>query len=318
MLNKVLDGGNLVLGRKHNMKNNIPNGIFSSVVKEVLEEELGISKEAYEEANRMFAFIEKIISDSTKYKFYYIDDVLVYGIQDYGDINLFDEKYAINYHFEFIFVKNAEEYNKYSKSILLEYLGFAQEDNLLFIRMPIMCSDIDNVRMDNKTSSVLNDTLQHEFKHIYQKYILSQKDENRNILDYKKSKVYYRATEWIYAHNYDGSDLYNMFWAIYYLTPAEITANAQALYGEIKRRAKDKKDAIDILNNSEFIEEMQIYSNLLGKLNNNKIKLSDLMIVQRKLGRNTEWIIKYINKGLNKMKQSVRKIEKLIDKEYLQ
>ena len=108
-----------------------------------------------------------------------------------------------------------------------------------------------------------------------------------------------------------------MFWAIYYLTPVEITANAQALYGEIKKKAKDKGDAIDVLSNSEFMEEMQIYSNLLEKLNNNKIKLSDLMLVQRKLGRNTEWIIKYINKGVNKMKQSVRKLEKLIDKEYI-
>jgi hypothetical protein len=313
----MLDGGKLVLGRKRNIKNNIPKGMFSSVVTEVLEEELGISKEAYDESNRMFMYIEKIISDKTKYKFYFIDNILVYGVQNYGDIDLFDGKYTINYHFNFIFIKNAEEFDKYSKSIQLEYLGFSQEDNLLFIKMPIMCPDIDNVKMDNETSFDLYNTLQHEFKHIYQKYMLSQKDEKRNILDYKKSKVYQKATEWIYAHNYDGSDLCKMFWAIYYLTPVEITANAQALYGEIKKRAKDKGDAIDVLSNSEFMEEMQIYSNLLEKLNNNKIKLSDLMLVQRKLGRNTEWIIKYINKGINKMKQSVRKIEKLIDKEYV-
>lgn len=147
--------------------------------------------------------------------------------------------------------------------------------------------------------------------------MLSKKDENRNILDYKKSNVYQKATKWIYAYNYDGSDLCKMFWAIYYLTPVEITANAQALYGDIKKRAKDKKDAIDILSNSEFMEETQIYSDLLKKLNNNKIKLSDLMLVQRELGRNKKWIIKYINRGVNKMKQSIRKIEKLIDKEYV-
>lgn len=312
----MLDGGNLVLGRKHSMKNNIPKGMFSSVVTEVLEEELGISKEAYDESVRMFTSIEKIISDRSKYKFYFIDNVMVYGIQNYGDINLFDNKYTINYRFEFIFIKNAEEYNKYSKSIQLECLGFDQESNFLFIRLPIMCSDIDDVRMDNETSNSLYDILQHEFKHIYQKYMLSQKDEKRTILDYKKNKVYQRASAWINVNNYDGSDLSKMFWAIYYLTPAEITANAQALYGEIKKKAKDRGDAIDVLSNSEFVEEMQIYSNLLEKLNNNKIKLSDLMRVQRKLGRNTEWIIKYIHRGLNKMKQSIRKIEKLIDKEY--
>ena len=42
----MLDGGKLVLGRKRNMKNNVPKGMFSSVATEVLEEELGISKEA--------------------------------------------------------------------------------------------------------------------------------------------------------------------------------------------------------------------------------------------------------------------------------
>ena len=50
----MLDGGNLVLGRKRNMKNNIPEGMFSSIVTEVLEEELGISKEAYDEAIRIY------------------------------------------------------------------------------------------------------------------------------------------------------------------------------------------------------------------------------------------------------------------------
>lgn len=312
----MLDGGKLVLGRKRNMKNNFPKGMFSSVVTEVLEEELGISKEAYDESIRMFTYIEKIISDKTKYKFYFIDNVKVYGIQHYGDISLFDNKYTINYRFEFIFIKTAEEYHKYSESIRLDYIDFVQDDKILFIRLPIICSDIDDVKMDNETSNILYNTIQHEFKHIYQKYMVSQKDEKRRLLNYKKNTVYQRALKWIYANDYNGSDLSKMFWAIYYLTPAEITANAQALYGEIKKRAKDKEDAINALNNSEFVEELQIYSNLLEKLNNNKIKLSDLMTVQLRLGKNTEWIIKYIHRGLNKMKQSVRKIEKLIDKEY--
>ena len=312
----MLDGGKLVLGRKRNMKNNTPKGIFSSVVTEVLEEELGISKEAYDEAVRIYNIISSLISDKSEYGYFFINEMKVYGVQKKEDIEIFNQSYTINYHFEFIFIKNVEEYIKYSNSIQLEYLGFDQENNLLFIRLPIIYSDIDNVKMDNKTSNRLYDTLQHEFKHIYQKYMLSQKDEKRDILDYKKNKVYQRATAWIYANNYDGSDLSKMFWAIYYLTPIEITANTQALYGEIKKRAKDREDAIDILNNSEFVEEMQIYSKLLEKLNNNKIKLSDLMLVQRKLGRNTEWIIKYIHRGINKMKQSIRKLEKLIDKEY--
>ena len=318
----MLDGGKLVLGRKRNMKNNMPKGMFSSVVTEVLEEELGISKEAYDEAIRIYNVIELLISTKSEYGYYFIDREKVYGIKRDGDIDLFNNQYTINYHFEFIFIDNTETYETLNNSIQIEFIGYDQDSNTLYIRFPILTPNYFNlktevVKMDNKTASELYNTLQHEFKHIYQKYMLSQKDEKRNILDYKKSKVYQKATEWIYAHNYDGSDLCKMFWAIYYLTPVEITANAQALYGEIKKRAKDKGDAIDVLSNSEFMEEMQIYSNLLEKLNNNKVKLSDLMLVQRKLGRNTEWIIKYINKGVNKMKQSVRKIEKLIDKEYI-
>lgn len=313
----MLDGGKLVLGRKRNMKKKNIKELFSSVVTEVLEEELGVSKEAYDEAVRIYNVIKLLVSEKSEYGYYFINNTLVYGIQRIGDIELFNNKYTINYQIEFIFIKNKEDYDKYSNSIQLEYLGFAQEDNLLFIRMPIMCPDIDNMKMDNETSTVLYDALQHEFKHIYQKYMVSQKDEKCNLIDFKSSRVYQRATEWIYANNYDGSDLCKLFWAIYYLTPVEITANVQALYGEIKKKAKDRGDAIDILNNSEFMEEIQIYSNLLEKLNNNKIKLSDLILVQRKLERDTEWIIKYITKGVNKMKQNVRKLEKLIDKEYV-
>lgn len=318
----MLDGGKLSLGRKRNMKNKGINEMFSSVVTEVLEEELGISKEAYDEAVRIFNVIETLIMTESEYGYYFIDQEKVYGIKREGDIDVFNQKYTINYSFEFIFIDNAEMYEKLNSSIQLEYLGYDQNYNILFIRFPILTpsyfnSKTETVKMDNKTASELYNTLHHEFKHIYQKYILSQKDEKRQLLDFKKSKVYHKATSWIYQNGYDGSDLSKIFWAIYQLTSEEITANIQGLYGDIKKKAKNRGDAIDILSNSEFTEEMQVYSNLLDKLNNNKVKLSDLMVIQRRLGRNTEWLIKYINKGVNKMRQSVRKLEKLIDKEYI-
>ena len=318
----MLDGGKLALGRKRNMKNKDIKEMFSSVVTEVLEEELGISKEAYDEAVRIYNVINALIMTESEYGYYFIDREKVYGIKREGYIEIFNQKYTINYNFEFIFVDNAEMYGKLNDSIQLEYTGYDQNSNILFIRIPILTPSYFNskaeiIKMDNKTASDLYNTLQHEFKHIYQKYMLSQKDEKRQLLDFKKSKVYHKATLWIFQNGYDNSDLSKMFWAIYQLTSEEITANIQGLYGEIKKNAKNRGDAIDILSNSEFVEEMQVYSNLLDKLNNNKVKLSDLMVIQKRLGRNTKWLIKYINKGVNKMKQSVRKLEKLIDKEYI-
>jgi hypothetical protein len=90
------------------------------------------------------------------------------------------------------------------------------------------------------------------------------------------------------------------------------------VYGSIKRQARNRNDAMTILNSSEFMEEMDLCSGILNKLINNRVSLFDQMYVQQKLGRDVKWITKYINRGLNRMKQSVRKLEKLIDKEYLQ
>ena len=321
MLNNMLDGGKLVLGRKRNMKNNFPKGMFSSVVTEVLEEELGISKEAYDEAIRIYNAINLLISEKSEYGYFFIDGIKVYGIQREGDIEVFKQSYTINYLFQFVFIDNSETYKMLSDNIQLEFTSYDQEDNVLYIRVPVILPNGFNIKtdavvMDNKTASFIFETLQHEFKHIYQKYKLSQTNEKSLLIGFKKNNVYQKASEWIYKNGYDGSDVAKIFWAIYYLEPVEITANIQMVYGEIKKKAKTKNEAIDILNNSEFMGEMKVYSNLLEKLNNNNIKLSDLRKVQNFLKRNPEWLIKYIHRGLNKMKQSVRKIEKLIDKEY--
>lgn len=321
MLNNMLDGGKLVLGRKYNMKNNFPKGMFSSVVTEVLEEELGISKEAYDEAIRIYNAINLLISEKSEYGYFFIDGIKVYGIQREGDIEVFKQSYTINYLFQFVFIDNSETYKMLSDNIQLEFTSYDQEDNVLYIRVPVILPNGFNIKtdavvMDNKTASLIFETLQHEFKHIYQKYKLSQTNEKSLLIGFKKNNVYQKASEWIYKNGYDGSDVAKIFWAIYYLEPVEITANIQMVYGEIKKKAKTKNEAIDILNNSEFMGEMKVYSNLLEKLNNNNIKLSDLRKVQNFLKRNPEWLIKYIHRGLNKMKQSVRKIEKLIDKEY--
>lgn len=317
----MLDGGKLVLGRKRNMKNNFPKGMFSSVVTEVLEEELGISKEAYDEAIRIYNAINLLISEKSEYGYFFIDGIKVYGIQREGDIEVFKQSYTINYLFQFVFIDNNETYKMLSDNIQLEFMAYDQEDNVLYIRVPIILPNGFNIKtdavvMDNKTASLIFETLQHEFKHIYQKYKLSQTNEKSLLMGFKKNDVYQKVSEWIYKNGYDGSDVAKIFWAIYYLEPVEITANIQMVYGEIKKKAKTKNEAIDILNNSEFMGEMKVYSNLLEKLNNNNIKLSDLRRVQIFLKRNPEWLIKYIHRGLNKMKQSVRKIEKLIDKEY--
>jgi hypothetical protein len=317
----MLDGGKLVLGRKHNMKNSQSNGLFSSVVTEVLNEELGFSNEAYDEAVRLYNIINQLISTKSEYNYYLIDGIKVYGIKKEGSIEIFNKKHILDYRFEFIFINGNEIHKKLSNSIQIEFAGYDQNNNLLILRIPIWVSvffnpETDEAEMDNNTASELYNTLQHEFKHIYQKYVLSQKDKNRNLLSFKNNIVYHKATEWIYANGYNGSDLSKMFWAIYQLEPAEITANLQGLFGEIKSKAKSKDDAINILNNSDFAEEIMIYSDILDKLTNNKIKLSDLFVVQRRLERNKEWITKYIRKGVSKMKQSYRKIEKLIEKEY--
>ena len=317
----MLDGGKLVLGRKRNMKNNFLKGMFSSVVTEVLEEELGISKEAYDEAIRIYNAINLLISEKSEYGYFFIDGIKVYGIQREGDIEVFKQSYTINYLFQFVFIDNNETYKMLSDNIQLEFMAYDQEDNILYIRVPVILPNGFNIKtdavvMDNKTASLIFETLQHEFKHIYQKYKLSQTNEKSLLMGFKKNDVYQKVSEWIYKNGYDGSDVAKIFWAIYYLEPVEITANIQMVYGEIKKKAKTKNEAIDILNNSEFMGEMKVYSNLLEKLNNNNIKLSDLRRVQIFLKRNPEWLIKYIHRGFNKMKQSVRKIEKLIDKEY--
>ena len=183
MLNNMLDGGKLVLGRKYNMKNNFPKGMFSSVATKVLEEELGISKEAYDEAIRIYNAINLLISEKSEYGYFFIDGIKVYGIQREGDIEVFKQSYRINYMFQFVFIDNNETYKMLNDNIQLEFTAYDQEYNVLYIRVPVMLPNGFNIKtdavvMDDKTASLLFETLQHEFKHIYQKYKLSQTNEN--------------------------------------------------------------------------------------------------------------------------------------------
>ena len=183
MLNNMLDGGKLVLGRKRNMKNNFPKGMFSSVATEVLEEELGISKDAYDEAIRIYNAINLLISEKSEYGYFFIDGIKVYGIQRKGDIEVFKQSYRINYMFQFVFIDNNETYKMLNDNIQLEFTAYDQENNILYIRVPVILPNGFNIKtdavvMDDKTASLLFETLQHEFKHIYQKYKLSQTNEN--------------------------------------------------------------------------------------------------------------------------------------------
>ena len=218
----MLDGGKLVLGRKRNMKNNFPKGMFSSVATEVLEEELGISKDAYDEAIRIYNAINLLISEKSEYGYFFIDGIKVYGIQKEGDIEVFKQSYRINYMFQFVFIDNNETYKMLNDNIQLEFTAYDQESNVLYIRVPVILPDGFNIKtdavvMDNKTASFIFETLQHEFKHIYQKYKLSQTNEKSLLIGFKKNNVYQKASEWIYKNGYDGSDVAKIFWAIYYL-----------------------------------------------------------------------------------------------------
>jgi hypothetical protein len=318
----MLDGGKLVLGRKRNM-NNSSNGLFSSVVSEVLEEELGISKEVHDEALKMYYFIGALLLTNTEYGYYFVDNTKVYGIHKEGSIKIFKDDYFLNYSIEFIFVENQDAIDELRNRIFLEQLGYSQGSNTLVIRMPIITSEnfnpeTDVVQLDDNVDADIYNTLQHEFKHIYQKYMISLKDKERKLMNFKEREVYQKAVNWIYTNGYNNSDKAKIFWAIYVSSPVEITANIQSVYGSIKRQARNRNDAMTILNSSEFMEEMDLCSGILNKLINNRVSLFDQMHVQQKLGRDVKWITKYINRGLNRMKQSVRKLEKLIDKEYLQ
>ena len=96
MLYSMLDGGKLVLGRKRNM-NNSSNGLFSSVVSEVLEEELGISKEVHDEALKMYYFIGALLLTNTEYGYYFVDNTKVYGVHKEGRVKIFKDDYFLNY-----------------------------------------------------------------------------------------------------------------------------------------------------------------------------------------------------------------------------
>jgi hypothetical protein len=318
-MKNMLDGGSLTHGRKRNMKIN-SNGMFSSIVEETLKEELGVSKEAYDDAKRFYEKIKTLLTVRSNYRYFDIDSLQVIGIKEYGKENLFDGKYIINYRIEIIFISNEEMYRKYDNSIVLDLSYYSQDDNLLHIRIPIVLKEdfnlkSENVSMDAKTSVELYNTLQHEFKHIYQKYKLSLVDKSRALLSVKEDEIYQNVTEWLYTHRNDGSDLYDIFYALYYLEPVEITANIQQLYGHLKL-SKTKNDAIEAVNNSEIMRELKIYDSLLEKFKNNQIKLSDLFVLRTKLKKDKKWVINYITKGVKKLKQNIRKLIALIENEF--
>ena len=157
--------------------------MFSSVATKVLEEELGISKEAYDEAIKIYNAINLLISEKSEYGYFFIDGIKVYGIQRKGDIEVFKQSYRINYMFQFVFIDNNETYKMLNDNIQLEFTAYDQENNILYIRVPVILPNGFNIKtdavvMDDKTASLLFETLQHEFKHIYQKYKLSQTNEN--------------------------------------------------------------------------------------------------------------------------------------------
>lgn len=319
----MLDGGSLTHGRKRNMKINPNfNGMFSSIVEETLKEELGISKEAYDEAINFYKKIKTVLKDKSKYTYFNVDDLKVFGVKEKGNEVIFNGEYTIKYILEIIFITNEEMYRKYSNSIQLELNYYSLDCNLLHIRTPIILKEnfdlnTDNVSIDVKTNVELYNALQHEFKHIYQKYKVSLLDKSRPLLSLKNDQIYQNVVEWLYTHQNNGSDLYNIFYAIYYLEPAEITANVQELYGKVKL-AKVKKEAMEIVNNSEIMSELKIYNTLLEKFKNNQIKLSDLFVLRTKLKQNKKWVINYITKGVKKLKQSIRKLIALIDKEFIE
>jgi hypothetical protein len=320
----MLDGGSLVLGRKKLMEKTIKkerlNNIVSENIRKVLNEELGISKEVHIEAQRIYTFLTNLLENKSLYAEYKEHSITYNAVKWVNEVTLFGG-FRVTFDISLVFVRSEEEYNDYSRYMTLEFWGYNSRTNELFIHMPVFIEpdyDFINqpVKFTKSQDAEFCETIEHELKHIYQIFRTNQNNNKAHIMPHKTRKVYEKVSMWLRTYGVDGSDISKMLWAVYYLNPVEITANIQLVYGTIKRNAKTKEEALAILNSSDFVSELDFNIETLSKIITKRISIYDEYRFKGITGRDLDWLMRYAKKGVSKMGQSIRKIEKLINKEF--
>lgn len=152
----------------------------------------------------------------------------------------------------------------------------------------------------------------HEMMHAYQhtKRIKAQSpNEEPAMVDNYKNRQIYGASQ--YLMSFKNSDAQMIGYAIYYATTVEISAFIQQLFTEILY-SDSYQSAINILDGSDYVENMDKLSATIEMLKANCFEPEFLKFVERILNRPCDWLIKYLEKGHKRMLQGYGKLKTII------
>ena len=289
-----------------------------------LNEELGISKEVQQESLRMFNSINELLLHKELYRTYHLNgktEPLVYGVCLYQNIVMFDD-FPVKLLLQIYFCKGDDYYADLSKKVK-QPLRFAFNDktDTMIIRFPVIRNadfdfDVDSVQITKSTNPIYG-TLSHEIKHVYQKAMVRKNTGRENIVSYRKKNVYGKAHDFLHSDKMKDNDILSkLIFAVYYLYPQEITANIESLYTKILRNNDNIKDALEFVIKSQMFKTIEALENDLYELKYNGVDKEIEEEIQLVLNRNTDWLIRHMERGIKFADKKFRQLEKLLRKTY--
>jgi hypothetical protein len=155
-------------------------------------------------------------------------------------------------------------------------------------------------------------SIAHEMMHAYQhkKRIDAQKDANKTVhVDNYKNRQLYSVSQHLMTMPFEDAQI--MGYALYYATPVEISAFIQQLFTDVLY-SNSYQSAIDILDGSTYVENMDKLSTTIELLKGNRFEKGFIEYVEQLTNHPREWLIKYLEDGHKRMLKGYGRIKTII------
>lgn len=296
--------------------------IVSKAVDRVINEELGINEAVYKAYTELLSCVNNNIADKKQYHNYYINGIKVHGITAQDDFIVFGDM-PVKLQIQFYFVRNENHRKRLIDKIFEPYSFYfvGGGSNLIFLRAPVI-RELGFKFWDRKIifdpEGKIKGSLIHELKHAYQQYMMDKKHPyfDNDLVKHKHRDLYNYALSRTVSWEVDDSDINRIYWAIYHLTPAELTANLESSYLRIKNEASDYSRAMQVLKNTPLYLMFNYHTETFNKLMDDNIDESAFDDLYENTGKDKKWFISFMKKGMKVLKKTISKLMGLISRDY--
>ena len=295
-------------------------------VRKVVNEEMGISEEVTAEVKNIINILNEYLADPNNYKYFDWNGdgrSRVYGVEDEFPVFVFGDKliYLVfravvcNSSRGLIGLKDVEKYYFVPDSTTRLNLSF-----------PIIRRDFkkgDTVQIGLRGTRIAN-TIAHELKHAYQ-YLnelestgrmdsdgIIDMDNDEGLGNYKSKKIY-NSSRKLHKQNHS-KQVKKLGYAMYYIDKREITANVQYLYNEAIQDAYNLEDALYIIDNSSYVQNIKDIRNLIEQLEGGMFGPRVLGYIEQQYNRPIEWILKTLKNGVKELVRGLGRVKMMVQK----